>query len=77
MSSFSAYAGASQNRLNHSLELTYEKLSTAKISRGRIVDSDFAQETTILASKQLILQSSQEIIAQANTAKQNLLALLE
>ncbi len=33
VSSFSAYAGASQNRLNHSLELTYEKLSTAKISR--------------------------------------------
>ena len=77
VSSFSAYAGASQNRLNHSLELTYEKLSTTKISRGRIVDSDFAQETTILASKQLILQSSQGIIAQANTAKQNLLALLE
>ena len=77
VNSFSAYAGASQNRLKHSLELTNEKLSTAKISRGRTVDSDFAQETTMLASKQLILQGSQAMIAQANTAKQNLLALLE
>ena len=77
VSSFSAYAGARQNRLNHSLGLTDEKLSIAKISRGRIADSDFAQETTILASKQLILQSSQGLIAQANTAKQKPLALLE
>ena len=77
VNSFRAYAGSNENRLHHSLELTYHQLSTAKISRGRIIDSDFAHETTQLTIKQLIVQSSQSIISQANASKQNLLALLE
>ena len=77
VSSFRAYVGSNENRLHHSLELTYHKLSTAKISRGRIIDSNFAHETTQLALNQLIVQSSQTIISQANASKQNLLALLE
>ena len=77
VSSFRAYVGSTENRLHHSLELTYQKLSTAKIARGRIIDSDFAHETTQLSINQLIIQSSQSIISQANASKQNLLALLE
>ena len=77
VSSFRAYAGSTGNGLRHSLELTYQKLSTAKIARGRIMDSDFAHETTQLTINQLIVQSSQSIISQANASKQNILALLE
>ena len=77
VNSFQAYAGASENRLHKSLELINKNLATAKISRGRIIDSDFAVETTQLAITQIIMQSSQNIVLQANTAKQNLLALIE
>ena len=77
VSSFRAYAGSTENGLRHSLELTYQKLSTAKIARGRIIESDFAHETTQLTINQLIVQSSQSIISQANASKQNILALLE
>ena len=77
INSFQAYAGASENRLRKSLELISKNLETAKISRGRIIDSDFAVETTQLAIAQIIMQSSQNIILQANTAKQNLLTLIE
>lgn len=77
INSFQAYAGASENRLRKSLELISKSLETAKISRGRIIDSDFAVETTQLAIAQIIMQSSQNIILQANTAKQNLLTLIE
>ncbi len=69
--------GVSENRLRKSLELISKNLETAKISRGRIIDSDFAVETTQLAIAQIIMQSSQNIILQANTAKQNLLTLIE
>lgn len=77
INSFQAYAGASENRLRKSLELISKNLETAKVSRGRIIDSDFAVETTQLAIAQIIMQSSQNIILQANTAKQNLLTLIE
>ena len=77
INSFQAYAGASENRLQKSLDLISKNLETAKISRGRIIDSDFAVETTQLAVAQIIMQSSQSIILQANTAKQNLLTLIE
>jgi len=73
---FQAYIGSIQNRLSSSLELTYVNLENALKSRGRIIDADFAAETQIMATQQILMQSAQSVLAQANNAKQNILTLI-
>lgn len=73
---FQAYIGSIQNRLSSSLELTYVNLENALKSRGRIIDADFAAETQVMATQQILMQSAQSVLAQANNAKQNILSLI-
>jgi len=73
---FQAYIGSIQNRLSSSLELTYVNLENALKSRGRIIDADFAAETQVMATQQILMQSAQSVLAQANNAKQNILTLI-
>ena len=73
---FQAYIGSIQNRLSSSLELTYVNLENASKSRGRIIDADFAAETQVMATQQILMQSAQSVLAQANNAKQNILTLI-
>ena len=73
---FQAYAGSIQNRLDSSLELTHVSLQNASKARGRMIDSDFAAETQSMATQQILNQSAQSVLAQANNAKQNILALI-
>jgi flagellin len=49
------------------------KLSQAK---GRIMDADFATETSALARAGILQQAANAMLAQANTDPQNILALL-
>ena len=46
-------------------------------SRGRIVDADFAQETANLSRTQILQQAGSAMVAQANQAPQQVLALLQ
>ena len=46
-------------------------------SRGRIVDADFASETTQLSKQQILAQAATSMLAQANQSKQSVLALLQ
>ena len=73
---FQSYVGSIQNRLHSSLELSYVSLENATKARGRVIDSDFAAETQSMATQQILMQSAQSILAQANSAKQNLLSLI-
>jgi flagellin len=72
-----ASMGAYQNRLTASisnLETTSMNLSA---SRSRILDTDYAKETTNLAKSQIITQAATAMLAQANQSAQNVLALLK
>ena len=72
-----ASLGAYQNRLTASisnLETTSMNLSA---SRSRIVDTDYATETTNLAKAQIIQQASTAMLAQANQSAQGVMALLK
>ena len=72
-----ASMGAYQNRLTASianLETTSMNLSA---SRSRILDTDYAKETTNLAKSQIIQQAATAMLAQANQSGQSLLALLK
>jgi flagellin len=55
------------------INITGENLSAA---RGRIVDADFAKETSSLSRSQILQQAGTAMVAQANQATQNVLSLL-
>lgn len=69
--------GAIQNRFESvvtSLQTASENLSA---SRSRIQDTDFAAETANLTRAQILQQAGTAILSQANSAPQNVLALLQ
>jgi flagellin len=71
-----AKLGALQNRLEYTsnnLGTTIENLSA---SESRIRDTDMAKEMVEFAKNQILLQSSQAMLAQANAAPQGVLSLL-
>src|SRR4051812_20484483 len=68
--------GAAQNRLEHTisnLSVTQENLSA---SESRIRDTDMAQEMTEFSKSQILMQAGTAMLAQANSAPQNILSLL-
>jgi flagellin len=76
ISSARAALGATQNRFQSvvaSLQTTAENLTA---SRSRIQDADFAAETAALTKAQILQQAGTAMVAQANSAPQNVLSLL-
>jgi len=74
---FRSSFGAVENRIDASINnLTTLKVNT-EAARSRIEDADFAAETTNLTKSQILSQAATSMLAQANSSKQNLLALLQ
>ena len=72
-----ATLGAVQSRFESvvaSVSTTSENLSAA---RSRIMDTDFAAETANLTKAQILQQAGTAMLSQANSAPQNVLALLQ
>jgi flagellin len=68
--------GAVQSRFENAISninVTSENLSAA---RGRIVDADFAKETSNLSRAQILQQAGTAMVAQANQLPQGVLSLL-
>jgi flagellin len=68
--------GALQSRFENAvanINITGENLSAA---RGRIIDADFAKETSNLSRAQILQQAGTAMVAQANQIPQNVLSLL-
>jgi flagellin len=69
--------GAIENRIDASMDnLTTLKVNT-EASLSRIIDANFAEETSNLTKNQILNQAATSMLAQANASKQNLLALLQ
>lgn len=69
--------GAMQNRLEHTirnLQVSSENLSAAE---SRIRDSDMAKEMMEFTKQQILMQTSNAMLAQSNTIPQNVLRLLQ
>ncbi|MDG1986503.1 MAG: flagellin, partial [Halieaceae bacterium] len=65
------------SRLEHAAQnLTNVSANTAA-SRSRILDADYARQTTELARTQIIAQAGTAMLAQANQIKQTVLSLLK
>jgi flagellin len=72
-----ASMGAYQNRLTASVANLETTSMNLQASRSRILDSDYAKETTNLAKSQIIQQAATAMLAQANQSAQSVLALLK
>lgn len=69
--------GAVMNRLQYASDNLANISANATESRGRILDTDYAAETTELARTQIISQAGTAMLAQANQMKQTVLSLLK
>ena len=69
--------GAISNRLDSTVRNLTNIVSNTEASRSRIMDADFASETTNLAKSQILAQAATAMLAQANASKQGVLTLLQ
>tara|TARA_B100000768_G_scaffold112986_1_gene104661 strand:- start:618 stop:1514 length:897 start_codon:yes stop_codon:yes gene_type:complete len=71
-----ASLGASMSRLEYAAENLTNVSQNSSAARSRIMDADYASETTELARTQIIQQAGTAMLAQANQSQQAVLALL-
>lgn len=71
-----ANLGASMSRLEYAADNLTNVAQNSAAARSRIMDADYAAETTELARTQIIQQAGTAMLAQANQSQQAVLALL-
>lgn len=69
--------GAINNRLDFTMSNLANVSEKTAAARSRIVDADFAAETSMLSRAQVLQQASQAMLAQANAQPQQVLQLLQ
>jgi flagellin len=72
-----AKMGSLINRMNFSVANLSNASVMTEQAIGRVMDADFAQETTNLSKQQILNQAATSMLAQANQSKQSILALLQ
>jgi flagellin len=77
VSSAQAKLGAIQNRLQHNIDNLSKGAMLTEQSVGRVIDADFATETSNLSKQQILNQAATAMLAQANQSKQSVLSLLQ
>ncbi|MBI2688806.1 MAG: hypothetical protein HYX27_21090 [Acidobacteria bacterium] len=71
-----AVVGRGQNQFNFAINLAQSQLTNLAASESRIRDADLAEEAASLTKAQILLQAGISALAQANSAPQQVLALL-
>jgi flagellin len=71
-----ASLGAIQNRFEYTVSFLQSASENQQAARGRIMDADFATETSNLSRAQILKQAGTAMVAQANQLPQGVLALL-
>ena len=72
-----ALLGASMSRLEYASDNLQNVSQNASAARSRVLDADYATETTELARTQIIQQAGTAMLAQANQSQQSVLKLLQ
>jgi flagellin len=72
-----ATLGATINRLEYAADNLSNVSQNTSASRSRVLDADYASETTELARTQIIQQAATAMLSQANQQAQSVLALLK
>lgn len=71
-----ANLGAVQSRFTNTINFLQSAAENQAAAKGRIMDADFATETSNLSRSQILQQAGTAMIAQANQLPQGVLALL-
>lgn len=71
-----ASAGATMNNQEYKIQALRVSYENQQAARSRIMDADFAEETSRLSRFQVLQQAGTAMIAQANALPQNVLSLL-
>lgn len=71
-----AVVGRGQNQFNFAINLAQSQVTNLAAAESRIRDADLAQESANLTKSQILLQAGIAALAQANSAPQQVLALL-
>ena len=77
VSSAHAKLGAIQTRLQHNIDNLSKGAMLTEQSVGRVIDADFATETSNLSKQQILNQAATAMLAQANQGQQGLLQLIQ
>ncbi len=72
-----AVVGRGQNQFNFAINLAQSQVTNLAAAESRIRDADLAQESANLTKSQILLQAGIAALAQANSAPQQVLALLK
>jgi len=76
VSSERSVLGAAQSRFENAISYLQISSENQSASRSRIMDADYAQETSALSRAQILSQAGSAMLAQANQQPQSVLALL-
>ena len=68
--------GAAMNQLTYAVDNLSNVKVNSEVARSRVLDTDYAQETSELARTQIIQQAGTAMLAQANQLPQTVLSLL-
>ena len=74
---YRAELGAYQNRFQSTISNLENLSEKTQVARGRIVDADFAAESTNLARAQVLQQAGMGMLARANSSSQQVIQLLQ
>lgn len=77
VNSYAAQLGAVSNRFQSTVSNLQTSSQNITAARSSIMDADFAAETANMTRAQILQQAGTAILAQANTAPQNVLTLLK
>lgn len=72
-----AQLGAASNRLEHVYNNLGNMITNTTASRGRIMDVDYAYETSNSTSKQLLLQAGTSALKQSSSLSQLIISLMQ
>ena len=72
-----AQLGAAQSRFQNTITFLQSAVENQTAAKGRIMDADFATETSNLSRAQILQQAGTAMIAQANQLPQQVLSLLK
>lgn len=74
---FRSNLGAIQNRFTTTIANLQSSIENQSAARSRIMDADFAAETSNLTRSQILQQAGTAMLAQANQVSQGVLKLLQ
>nr|MCR4610592.1 hypothetical protein [Lachnospiraceae bacterium] len=77
VSSLRAQVGAQQNRIEHTINVTNTTKENLEASESKIRDTDMAEETVKMQKYNVLEQTGQAILSQANQMPEGVLNLLQ